>query len=98
MLWYEVKALLGLTENFFDRNIFMGINVNDEDESVRINTIIMLTNQFIWKFRDKQECLTRARLRRHFSDYLLIEKYIAQLTERETIFTNQWEELFESLR
>ena len=97
MLWHEVKVLLRLPDNFFDQNIFMGQAIDDADESARVNTIIMLANQFIWKFRDKQDCLTRARLKQHFVEYLEIEKYIAKITERELTFTNQWGEILNRL-
>lgn len=98
MLWREVKDLVNLPNDFFDRNTFLGVKRDDIDDESRTNTVIMLTNQFIWKCRDNQERLTRTELRRHIRDYISIEKYVARVTGRERQFIGKWGELSEHLQ
>ena len=97
-LWREIKDLLRMPNDFFDRNTFLGVKQDDIDDESRTNTIIMLTNQFIWKCRDNQERLTSAQLRRHIRDYLTLEKYVSSITGRERQFMARWGELTERLR
>lgn len=97
MLWHAVKELLGLQHNLTSANVIFGIHLTDANKAARANTVIMLTNQMIWKHRDCHGNLTTANLKRHITDYLATEHYIAKIDHKERKFNDMWGSLRESL-
>lgn len=97
MLWRAVKDLLGLQHSLTSMNVFFGLHMSDANDSMRVNTVIMLTNQMIWKYRDCDGALTVENLRLHILDYLKIEHYIAQTGDTRSKFTDRWGRLSERL-
>lgn len=96
-LWLGVRGLLGTQINITGKDVILGIRKSNLNEECWINTTIMLTNQFIWKYRDRQECLTLENLKFHICDYLKVEHYIAKINDTESQFVDRWGSLIQRL-
>lgn len=98
LLWLGVKELLGLRNHLTNKDIILGLHLRDVNQSMCANTVIMLTNQYIWKEKDYPEHLKFDKLKRFIHRYLTIENYISRVTAKESQFGEIWGRLWEHLR
>ena len=97
LLWLGVEQLLGLSNHLTHINILLGLKFHDEGRTCSANTVIMLTNQFIWKHKDNPEMLRFKNLKHYIHQYLTIEIYISKITGTEGKFGERWGRIWEYL-
>ena len=100
VIWYGVKNLLGLQNNFSFTNVVLGTKLSNEKKTRQINVITMLTNQFIWKEKSRSQNfkLSYINLKKYIRRYLEIEKYIANISDKEHNFKEVWGDIYEKIK